>query len=200
MNGDFIVIERAAEIAAQSARIAVIGNTCSGKTAFSNRLKNYFDLPLLHVDSVQYLQNLMLRDPNETRTILKKYAENSHWIIDGVGPLKILEDRLEKADLIVVVRPAILVNLYYLLKRQFSLIFGKRPELPAHENSEATPSRTVLLLKHMFNVHRGLWPQLDRILKSEKYSGRVVTFRASGEIDQFFQFLHHSNSQKGAEQ
>ncbi len=190
----FLSVEKAAQKALNSARIAVVGNTCSGKTVFSKKLESLLKLPLVHVDSVQFVEDLQLRNPDETRLILKKYAEGPQWIIDGVGPLKILEDRLCKADLIVVLRPPILLNLLYLLKRQFTLIFKRRAELPAHSRTESTPNRTFLLFKHMLNVHQGLWPQLDRILFSKNYNQRVLYINSSDEKNIFFEYLHHANS------
>ncbi len=156
-------------------KIAVIGNSCSGKTTLSLQLRDLFQLPIFHVDSIQYLAGLKWRNPDETRTILTDISQSAEWIIDGLGPLKILEDRMKKADLIIVLRPPISVLFFRLIVRQLMGIFTRRPELP-EGCFESTPSQTWKMLKTIRNVDNGLWPQLDRILKEEHYCNKVIGF------------------------
>ena len=74
-------------------KISVIGNACSGKTTLSRKLAERYELPLTHVDSIQFLPGLKLRNPDETRKTLQEISERDMWIIDGYGPLKIIEKR-----------------------------------------------------------------------------------------------------------
>ena len=85
-------------------KIAVIGNACSGKTKLSRALAAMYNLPLVHVDSIQFLVDMKLRDPADTRKILELKSNDDAWVIDGFGPLKIIENRFQKADVVVFVR------------------------------------------------------------------------------------------------
>lgn len=153
-------------------RISVIGNSCSGKTVLSRQLAAKFGTKIHHVDNIQYLPGLSWRDPNETRKILSDITNENEWIIDGLGPLKILEDRMRKSDLIIVLRPSLSTLYWRLFKRQLTGIFKQREELP--ENCfEATPAQTIKMIKTIWNVHHGLWPQLDRIFKQGEYKDKV---------------------------
>lgn len=162
-------------------KICVIGNSCSGKTTLSLQLEKLLFLPLHHVDSIQYLKGLQWRDPDETRAVLSDISNSSEWIIDGLGPLKILEDRMKKSDLIIVLRPVLPTIFFRLMIRQMKSLFKPRPELPA-DCFEATPRQTVRMIKTIWNVHYGLWKQLDRILQEEKYRKKVISFRSNLEI------------------
>jgi adenylate kinase family enzyme len=162
-------------------RISVIGNSCSGKTTISHKLKDIFSLPLHHVDSTQYLPGMRWRDPDQTRAVLADVAASQSWIIDGLGPLKILEERMQRSDLIIVLRPPLWTLYARLCLRQLTGLFKRRRELP--ENCfESTPAHTVKMIKTIWNVHKGLWPQLDRILASEKYRDKTISLSDDSQI------------------
>lgn len=55
-------------------RIAVIGNGGGGKTTISRRLHQIYQLPLTHVDSIQFLAGMIPRNTEETRSILNQLA------------------------------------------------------------------------------------------------------------------------------
>lgn len=154
-------------------KVAVIGNACSGKTRLSRVLAQRYSLPLTHVDSIQFLPGMKLRDPSETRKILEEVAEQDQWIIDGFGPLKIIESRFQKADIVVFIRFPLWRNYWWCLKRQVKGFFVKRAELP-EDCFESTWSQSLKLGKTIWNVHFGMWPQLDRIFQQEIYRNKIV--------------------------
>jgi len=162
-------------------KICVIGNSCSGKTTVSLKLAERYSLPVHHIDSIQYLKGLEWRNPDETRAILSDISLSSEWIIDGLGPLKILEDRMKKADLIVVLRPSLPKLYWRLILRQLKSLLKPRPELPAG-CFEATPKQTVRMFKTISNVHKGLWPQLDRIFEQEVYKDKLFQIFTEEEL------------------
>ena len=111
-------------------KIAVIGNACSGKTKLSRALAAMYNLPLVHVDSIQFLVDMKLRDPADTRKILELKSNDDAWVIDGFGPLKIIENRFQKADVVVFVRFSQWRNYWWCFKRQIKGLFARRSELP----------------------------------------------------------------------
>jgi adenylate kinase family enzyme len=163
-------------------KISIIGNSCSGKTTLARQLTEVFPLPLHHVDSTQYLPGLKWRDPDETRAVLTDVADSYSWIIDGLGPLKILEERLQKSDLIIVLRPPLWKLYVHLVIRQFKGLFKRRPELP-EGCFESTPSQTLKMVKTIWNVEHGLWPQLDRIFKQDIYKDKLIQVFTEDELN-----------------
>lgn len=163
-------------------KISVIGNPCTGKTTLSRALAAQYELPLIHVDSIQFLPEMKLRDPTETRKVLIEYSLGDEWIIDGLGPLKIIEDRFQKSDLVLVIRIPFWRNVLWIFKRQLKSLFFPREELP--ENSkEATFEQTVKLFRNMWNVQNGLWIQLDRIFLRDIYKNKVRYIRSVRELN-----------------
>lgn len=163
-------------------KIAVIGNSCSGKTRLSRAFADQYALPLTHVDSIQFLAGMKLRDPAETRKILDEIASGEKWVIDGFGPLKIVENRFQKADVVVFIRFPLWRNYWWCLKRQLKGLYTRRPELP-EGCFESTLPQTIKLIKTIWNIHFGMWPQLDRIFLQNKYKNKIVYVRNLSEFD-----------------
>ena len=167
-------------------RVAVIGNACSGKTTLSKVLAAKFSLPIVHVDSIQFLSGMRLRSQDETRKILRAAADGECWLIDGFGPLNTIENRFEKADLIVFLRLPLWLNYWWCIKRQFWGLFVRRAELP--ENCfEATIPQTLRLFRSISNVHHRMWPQLDRIFAKPEFRSKVRTVHAKAELQLLLQ-------------
>ena len=163
-------------------KIAVIGNACSGKTTLSRVLAKEYSLPLIHVDTIQFLAGMKLRPPDETRAALQKYAKSESWLIDGFGPLNIIESRFAEADLIIFLRLPLWVNYWWCVKRQFKGLFFRRAELPAG-CFESTWRQTVKLFQSISNVYYGMWPQLDRIFKQDVYREKVFVIKSCSELN-----------------
>lgn len=168
-------------------KVAIIGNACSGKTHLSRSLAEIHQLPLTHVDAIQFLRGMQLRDPAETRQILTDVSNREKWIIDGFGPLKIIEDRFQKADVVVFIRFPLWRSYWWCFKRQMRGFFFRRPELPA-DCFESTLPQTVRLVKTIWNVHFGMWPQLDRIFKQEIYCKKIVYIRTLTDFREIFDY------------
>ncbi len=66
-------------------KIAVIGNGGGGKTTLSRMLAKKYQLPITHVDEIQYLSDLSVRPTAETTEILDKLIQANEWLIDGFG-------------------------------------------------------------------------------------------------------------------
>jgi adenylate kinase family enzyme len=170
-------------------KICIIGNACSGKTTLARKLQLITKLPLHHVDSIQFLPQLKLKNPDETRTELLALSLRDQWILDGFGPLNIIEDRFQKSDLIIFIKLPLYVVYWWMLKRQIKALFFNRKELP--ENCfEATPSQTYKLIKNIYNVHTGMWPQLARIFKKDMYKNKVIFLENKKDITKFLAMLN----------
>lgn len=157
-------------------RIAIIGNVASGKTTLARKLSQEKNIEVTHVDSIQFIKNLKIRPYKETIEILTEIQNKKSWIIDGYGPLDILEKRFELADQIIFLDPPIFKNYIRLALRQIKNIFFPRKELPA-ECNEICWGHTVKLFKTIHQLHTKMRPELVRILNREIYKKKLLHIR-----------------------
>jgi adenylate kinase family enzyme len=157
-------------------RIAVIGNAGGGKTTLARRLAEIHVLPLTHVDAIQFLPGMVIRPHQESIRILREIQGQEKWIIDGFGPLDILQERLAKSERIILIDFPLWRHYWWCTKRQIKNLWSRRAELPEGCN-EATWSQTVKLYKTLWQVHTKMRPELLRILAREAHKEKVLTIR-----------------------
>lgn len=83
-------------------KIAILGYSGSGKSTLARKLGFRFNLPVLHMDQINFLPGWIERDRNELRASLEHFLENDNWVIDGNYFSFCLERRLEEADQIIL--------------------------------------------------------------------------------------------------
>ena len=83
-------------------KISIIGYSGAGKSTLADKLANYYSIPKLHIDTLQFQpgwqesnRDWMLK---EMQTFL---AENENWVIDGNYSWCCYEERMEQADQII---------------------------------------------------------------------------------------------------
>lgn len=153
-------------------KIAVIGNSGGGKTVLTQKLSKKFNLPATHVDSIQFLRGMQIRPHNESIEILRKIQNQDQWIIDGYGPLDILQERLALADRIIFIDMPLWRHYWWCTKRQIKNIWSPRKELP-EDCDELTWQHTKKLYQSLWQVHTKMRPEMLRILSQKKLVNKV---------------------------
>ncbi|MGE5086284.1 MAG: hypothetical protein ACM3MG_08300 [Bacillota bacterium] len=142
----------------------------------SRNLAEVYNLPLIHVDSIQFISGMKIRPHKESIEILLGYEEQEKWIIDGYGPLDIIVKRFGKADKIVFIDFPLWRHYWWCTKRQIKNLWSPRPELP-EGCDERSWEHTIKLYKTLWRVHKQMRPELIRILNREHLRNKVVTVR-----------------------
>ncbi len=148
-------------------RIAIIGNVASGKTTLARQISMDQKIEITHVDSIQFLPGLVLRPYMETIEILNEIQLRPSWIIDGYGPLDILEKRFSICDQIIFLDPPVWKNYLRLITRLIKNIFWPRQELPQNSN-ELNLKHMLKLFKTIKQQNEKMRPELVRILNREQ--------------------------------
>ncbi len=167
-------------------KLTIIGNAGTGKTTLSRRLAVLYGLPLIHVDSIQFVPNMKIRRHAESIAVLNEIMSQDKWLIDGYGPLDILEKRFALADKIVLIDLPLWRSYWWCSKRQIKSLWKKRSELPEGCN-EASLEHTVKLYKTLWQVHTKMRPELLRILSRDNCKNKVLYIRNMAEWDSLFE-------------
>ena len=155
-------------------RICVIGNAGGGKTVLSRRLAEIYHLPVFHVDQIQFLPDLSIRPLDETRQVLQEWIAQEKWIIDGFGPLDLLEKRWQEADQVILIDLSLWRHLWWCTKRQIkNLWLQKRAELP-EGSREFNWAHTRKLYQSVWEIHYKMRPELLRILSRDSLKHKVL--------------------------
>lgn len=161
-------------------RIVIIGNLAGGKTRLSRSLAQRYQLPLLHIDSIQFLPGMKIRAQAETKAAIEKVTQQEKWIVDGFGPLDILEKRFASADSIVMIDFPLWRHYWWCAKRQVSNLWSRRQELP-EDCSEISWDHTRKLLKTLKQIHTKMRPELLRILDRPENKNKTILIRTLQE-------------------
>lgn len=98
-------------------KITVLGYAGAGKSTLAKKLGERYHIPVLHLDTVQYLPNWEEREKPEKLKIVQDFLdENPSWVIDGTYSGLHFDRRLEESDLIILM----LFNRFTCLKRVVS--------------------------------------------------------------------------------
>lgn len=83
-------------------KIAVIGYSGSGKSTAAGEMAECFGVPVLYIDSVNFLPGWVQRDRREVNDAVSSFMQsNGSWVIDGNYFHQCFERRMEQADMIV---------------------------------------------------------------------------------------------------
>lgn len=98
-------------------KISILGYSGAGKSTLTNRLGKLYNIPVLHLDTVQYMENWQEREKEEKLKIVEEFLnKNSSWVIDGTYSGLHFQRRLEESDMIIM----LLFNRFVCFKRVVS--------------------------------------------------------------------------------
>lgn len=161
-------------------KIVVIGYAGSGKSTMSKRIAQKYNLPLLYLDCVHFLPNWGKREPQEEREIVSQFInDNDDWIIDGNYFDVLFDERLEKADKIVVFKFGRLSCLYRAYKR--SIEYRDKPR--ESMNPECNEIMDLDFIKHILFDRNSEKQVYENVIS--KYSNKVTVINNQKELDKF---------------
>lgn len=83
-------------------KIAVLGYAGSGKTYLSDYISEKKNIPVLHLDSVKWDKDWKPVDNSLVLPKVSEFMASNDWIIDGYYDYLYYDERLEQADMIVL--------------------------------------------------------------------------------------------------
>lgn len=83
-------------------RIAVMGYVGSGKTYLSKSISHMRDIPVMHLDDIYFDKNWRPIDKSVVLSQVSDFMLNDRWLIDGFYSDLLMDERLEKADMIIL--------------------------------------------------------------------------------------------------
>lgn len=166
-------------------KISVVGNACGGKTILSRRLSELYKIPLTHVDGIQFLPGQKLRPYPECIEILNQVQQQEDWIIDGYGPLDIIEKRFQMADKVIFIDLPLWRHYWWCTKRQVKNLWSRRKELPS-DYKEFSWQHNLRLYRGIGSAHRQMRPELLRIFSRPGLKEKVIHVQSVASLQKLF--------------
>ena len=100
-------------------KIAIIGYSGSGKSTLAKRLGKYYNISVLHLDSVHFLPNWVERSTEEMNYDVNKFLDtHENWVIEG-NYTKLDNRRFLEADIVIYLAFNRFICLFRVIKRYF---------------------------------------------------------------------------------
>ncbi|MDE7230923.1 MAG: DNA topology modulation protein FlaR [Oscillospiraceae bacterium] len=111
-------------------KISILGYSGAGKSTLARQLGELYNIPVLHLDTVQYKPDWQERERPEKEQIVADFLDkNTSWVIDGTYSGLHFKRRLEESDLIIMLLFNRFVCFGRVLKRYRSFKGSTRPDM-----------------------------------------------------------------------
>ena len=168
-------------------RISIVGGSGSGKSTLCNILSKELKLPAIHLDAINYNSNWIEIDKNERDKIISNKSAEDKWIIDG-NYNKTLQERFEKADLIIWLDYSTIKQLKGVIKRYLKTYNKERPEIPGCKDK-----LDFKLIKYILTYKKKKRPVIEDYLKNIPKE-KVMVFRKQKDLNEWLkEFTHNDN-------
>lgn len=170
-------------------KIAIIGYSGAGKSTLAQKLSQFYSIPKLHMDTLQFQPNWQDSDRDWMKSEMKKFlTTHSDWVIDGNYSWCCYEERMEQADQIIFLNFSPWTCLFRALKRYLTYR-GKVRESMATGCPERFDWDFIRWI---------LWDGRSKSAKErykgiqETYPEKVILLRSQKEIDHFLDNLAYN--------
>lgn len=167
-------------------KIAIIGYSGAGKSTLAEKLSNYYSIPKLHMDTLQFQPGWQDSDREWMLDEMKKFLTNHEsWVIDGNYSWCFYEERMQEADQIIFLNFSPLTCLFRAFKRYLKYRGKVRESMAAG-------------CQEQFNWEFIRWILWDGRTKNAKdryqylnntYPEKMHILHSQAEIDYFLQSL-----------
>ncbi|HHX67340.1 MAG: DNA topology modulation protein [Miniphocaeibacter sp.] len=166
-------------------KIAILGYSGSGKSTLSKYLSKKYKIPLLYLDTVQFLPNWELRDRKEAKSLVLDFINKESWVIDGNYTSFYQEERLFLADKIIYMK----FNRFSCLRRAIKRYFKFKNTT---RDSMAEGCNEKIDLEFIYWIlHKGRNKETKIHYKKllDKYRDKVIIIKNQKQLDLFMENL-----------
>lgn len=167
-------------------KIVIIGGPGSGKSTLANNLGKKLKIPVYHIDAIHHLKNWKMRDKQERDSIILKIINKPKWIMDGTYRTT-LEERIQKAQLIIFLNYSVIARLKGIFSRYFKNRGGETPNIPGCKEK-----MTLEFIKCTITWYKTKGSTINSLL--EKYKDKkIMIFKNRKSLNKWYKLQFGEN-------
>ncbi len=171
----------------QARRIAIIGNSGSGKSTVARKVYDFCNLPLHHLDTYFWKSNWTPPNRDEYKIIHDGLCDQDKWVIEGTN-LSLWEHRMNRADVIIILKIPRYLCLWRIFKRTWKY-YGKQAPGSAPGCHEGVSFKFVKFLKWVWNFQPKYTVKVNELLDIYRDTKKIYVLSSQREIDLFLEEL-----------
>ena len=168
-------------------KIEVMGYSGSGKSTLCRRLHEHYQVPVLHLDTVQFLPDWNVRPDAEKQELVCSFLDSNPggWVIDGNYTNLSYERRNAEADVIIQMLFNRLDCLFRCARRYRTYKGKSRPSMAEGCNEKLDPEFVRWILWE--GRSRKIRDRYRRI--REQYPDKAIVLRNQRQLDAYLKSL-----------
>jgi len=163
-------------------KIAIMGFSGAGKSTLARRLAEHHDVEALHLDTVQFLPNWVIRAEEDKRRLVLEFMDSHEgWVIDGNYSALHLDRRLEEADLIILLLFDRISCLWRVTRRYFTYRGRTRPDM----GEGCSEKLDLEFIRWVLHGGRTRKTKARFKARQEKYPHKTVVLKNQRQLDKW---------------
>lgn len=164
-------------------KIQIIGYSGSGKSTLARKLGEKYGVPVLHLDSVEFLPNWEKRPLTEKQRIVTEFLDgNDGWVVDGNYSKLSYERRMEEADELVIMDFGRISCLWRVVKRYRTYKNTTRPDMGEGCNEKLDWA----FVKWILWEGRSKETREKRKALAKQYADKVRIIKNQRQLDRYY--------------
>ncbi len=164
-------------------KIQIIGYSGSGKSTLARKLGGKYGVPVLHLDSVEFLPNWEKRPLTEKQRIVTEFLDgNGGWVVDGNYSKLSYDRRMEEADEIVNMDFGRLSCLWRVIKRYHTFKNATRPDMA----DGCIEKLDWEFVKWILWEGRSKETREKRKALAQRYADKVTVIKNQRQLDRYY--------------
>ena len=168
-------------------KILIIGNGGTGKSTLAQKIGKELDIPVTYLDLIMWNKNWDRLPEREFKKKIAEITSTKNWVIEGWGYHSTLNDRIEKADVIIYLQYPLQFCLKSVLERNTNYNNKKNPFDPFEDDRL---SNHHLFEEAIKTMHKDYEPELRKWLNQWEYSiKKIFVFKSRAELEKGYEAL-----------
>ena len=168
-------------------KIIIIGNGGTGKSTLAQKIGQELAIPVTYLDLIMWNKDWDRLPEREFKKKLDEITRTKDWLIEGWGYHSTLNDRIEKADVIIYLQFPLQFCLKSVLERNTKYNNKKNPFDPFEDDRL---SNHHLFEEAIKTMHYEYEPELRKWLNQWEYSvKKIIVFKSRAELEKAYKAM-----------